>query len=221
MLISTLEGHRGTVPSAAFDDSGERVVTGGGDGFIGVWDALSGRSLAMIPRHTDAVNDVQFFEGDDLRILSASDDWTVRIAGCPACQSLEELRGRAAELVAADGRVHLTPPRVGECFAFLVDYREPVDCGEPHYAEVFAVLTPEAAEDAPRPSGVEDWAQGQCEGCAYREYRGVDSDDDAEYDALAFGPQTSAEWDLGQRRFSCVLIPAFGPTMEGSARRPG
>ena len=47
--VVTLEGHHGAVMSAAFDDRGSLVATGGKDGAIGVWDAGTGRQLAMIP----------------------------------------------------------------------------------------------------------------------------------------------------------------------------
>lgn len=218
VVISTLEGHRGTVPSAAFDDTGELVVTGGDDQYIGLWDARTGRNLAMIPGHGDVVNDVQFLGGDPPRILSASDDATVRVSECQACGSLDELRARAARLSAADGRTHLTQPRVGQCFTFLVRYRSPVDCDEPHFAEVFALVTPPAAENAPRPGNADHWAQERCEGRAYQEYRGKDSDRDEDYDPWAYGPQTSAEWVLGQRTFACVLLTADRTTTTGSAR---
>jgi WD40 repeat protein len=220
VVISTLEGHRGTVPSAAFDDSGRLVVTGGDDQYIGVWDARTGRNLAMLPGHGDVVNDVQFFGGSQPRILSASDDSTVRVSECQECGSLDDLRARAARLSAADGRTHLPRPRVGQCFTFLVRYRSPVDCDEPHYAEVFAVVTPPAAENAPRPSGVDHWAQARCEGRAYQAYRGKDSSRDPDYDPWVFGPQTSAEWALGQHSFACVLLAADRTNSQGSAHGP-
>lgn len=221
LAVTTLEGHRGVVQSVAFDEDSELVVTGGDDGFIGVWDATSGRSLAFIPRHSDVVNDVEFLAGDEVRILSASDDSTVRIAGCPACPSLESLRERATELIAADQRARLDPPRVGQCFAFLVEHGQPVDCGEPHGAEVFAVLTPDVPEDSPRPSDVDSEARRACEGWRYSEYRGVDHDDDAEYYVAVSGPVTTADWDIGQRSFACALYPEDGAPTEGSARGTG
>jgi WD40 repeat protein len=221
VVISTLEGHRGAVPSAAFDDSGKLVVTGGDDQYIGVWDAGTGRNLAMMPGHGDVVNDVQFVGGDHPRILSASDDSTVRLSDCEACGSRDDVHSRAARLSAADGRTHLPRPRVGQCFTYLVRYRSPVDCDEPHFAEIFAVVTPPAPENAPRPGDADHWAQAQCEGRAYQEYRGKASDRDDDYDPVAYGPQTSAEWALGQHAFACVLVPADGATTRGSARAPG
>jgi hypothetical protein len=218
-LLLTLRSRQGAVTSAAFDDSGHRVVTGGADGAVNVWDADTGRPLAMLTRHTEIVNNVQFSAGPDPRILSSSDDSTVRISDCGPCQPLEQVRARAAQLLSADGRA--TPPAaIGECYVQYFPHQQPVACGNRHRDEVFAVLTYPAAEDDPFPStSLDSWAQGECEGDVYRQYRGMAYDDDPDYYASWLGP-SSDEWDIGQRSVVCVLMPVDGQDRSRSARGP-
>lgn len=202
--VTTLEGHHGAVMAAAFDDQADRVVTGGIDGAVGVWDAATGRQLAMVPRHTDAVNDVQFAPGGDPRILSASDDTTVRILDCDTCRPLDELRQRAGQLLAADERAASRPPAAGQCFPQFARNQEPVDCTSPHRDEVVAVLTYTASEQEPSPADLTAWARDQCTREATPRYIGPD--DGSEYYTWWSVPR-SLEWDLGQRRVVCVLTP--------------
>jgi WD40 repeat protein len=216
--VRTLEGHRGEVWSAAFDHSGEWVVTGGDDGYIGVWEVATGRRIGWLPRHTDTVNKVAFSAEDPPRILSASDDTTVRLSECETCGSLDEIRSQAAQLLAADQRVVPRIPAVGECFRHSADLSRPVDCDEEHGAEVFAVRTHPGGPEAPFPSDIWNWAAGECQGEAYRDYRGQDYADDQHFGATASGPDTSVEWGLGQRTFVCVLYPLGSETTTGSAR---
>jgi WD40 repeat protein len=216
--VRTLEGHHGELWSAEFDDSGEWVVTGGDDGFIGVWEVATGHRIGWFPRHTDTVNSVRFTAGDHPRILSTSDDSTVRLSTCETCAPLGELRSRATRLLAADQRAAPDLPAVGACLPHSADFHRAVDCDEEHGAEVFAVLTHPGAADAPFPSDAAQWAAETCKGDAYRDYRGVGYLDDPDFLATAWGPDTSAEWELGQRTFVCVLYPLGSETTTGSAR---
>jgi WD40 repeat protein len=216
--VSTLRGHHGIVWSGAFDDRGRWVATTGDDGFIGVWNVATGRRLAWLPAHTDTVNAVRFTPGDNPRILTASDDTTVRISECDTCQPIDELRARADRLLAADGRV-AQPPAAGNCFTRgFFKNQPPVDCGQEHMDEVYAVLTNPAPADAPMPSNVDDWALRECRGKDFRAYMGKNYDEVSGYFAWVSGPTTSAEWDLGQRWFACVLSPVGMTTTTGSAR---
>ncbi|TQN42911.1 WD-40 repeat-containing protein [Blastococcus colisei] len=216
--VRTLEGHRGELWSAAFDDSGDWVVTGGDDGFIGVWEVKTGRRIGWLPRHADTVNTVLFTGGQTPGILSASDDTTVRIAGCETCLPRDDLRSVAGDRLAADQRVDPKIPAVGECFPHSADLGRPVDCDEPHGAEVFAIRTHPGGPDAPFPRDVWGWIREECQGTAYSDYRGMDYLDDLEFLVTAAGPDTSAEWDLGQRTFVCVLFPLDGSMATGSTR---
>jgi WD40 repeat protein len=89
-----LAGGHGVLASAAFNHDGQKVVTAGADNTIRVWDARNGRQLAVLHWHGEAVNEV-WFDSDGQGILSASDDGTVKLGRCDACnQTVAQLRER-------------------------------------------------------------------------------------------------------------------------------
>jgi WD40 repeat protein len=102
--LYALQGHHGAVLSARFDVTGDRVVTGAIDGYVSVWDSATQHVLATYPAHAQTVNHVELSADAPQRILSASDDSTVRTFECDACGPLDALRDRARQLTAADGR---------------------------------------------------------------------------------------------------------------------
>jgi len=59
---------------------------GTAEGLIEVRDVKSGRTIMLSRVHGDSVNDVAFLPvGNDVRIVSASDDTTVVLSECAAC----------------------------------------------------------------------------------------------------------------------------------------
>jgi WD40 repeat protein len=94
-----LEGaHHGAVLAASFDPTGRWVATGGSDGATGVWDVKAARLLALLHRHSESVNSVQF-SSDSRSILSASDDGTVTIDQCDSCtQSLADVEAQVTRM---------------------------------------------------------------------------------------------------------------------------
>lgn len=50
---------------ATWDTQGERIVAGGGDRTVTVWQARDGKMLAKLPGHKGAVNDVRFAPNDE------------------------------------------------------------------------------------------------------------------------------------------------------------
>ncbi|HEY5855788.1 MAG TPA: septum formation family protein [Aldersonia sp.] len=95
-----------------------------------------------------------------------------------------------------------------------------MECEAPHLDEVFAVLIHPAAEGDPFPStSLDGWAQGECQGDVYRQYRGMAYDDDIDYDARWSAPGPD-EWDMGQRTVVCVLTPMDYQDRSQSARQP-
>ncbi|MFF3325280.1 TIR domain-containing protein [Streptomyces sp. NPDC002889] len=76
----TLRGHAmKSVHTAVFSPDGTRVVTAGGDGFVGLWDAATGeRTGAVRPPGAGAVYCARF-SPDGTRIVAAAQDGTARL----------------------------------------------------------------------------------------------------------------------------------------------
>ena len=71
--------HSHTCGSVAFSPDGTRIVSGGDDNTVRLWDAATGQPVGQpLTGHTDAVYSVAF-SPDGTRIVSGSDDGTVRL----------------------------------------------------------------------------------------------------------------------------------------------
>jgi WD40 repeat protein/tRNA A-37 threonylcarbamoyl transferase component Bud32 len=87
--LLTLKGHTGrlmegpgveirAVQSVAVSKDDSRIVSGGSDNTVRVWDARSGKELLTLKGHTNVVSSV-VFSSDGGRIVSCSHDRTVRV----------------------------------------------------------------------------------------------------------------------------------------------
>ncbi len=68
-------GHGGYVRCVAHAGGG-KIVTGGIDGRVKVWDVYSGKCLMTMEGHTDKVSAVVVVDG---RVISGSNDETMRV----------------------------------------------------------------------------------------------------------------------------------------------
>jgi hypothetical protein len=99
--------HHGTVWSVAVSPDGRRLVSGGDDGVVRVWDAETGRSLRELTGHTGGVRSVAV-SPDGRRLVSGGFDGVVRVWDAETGRSLRELTGHTGGVwsvaVSPDGR---------------------------------------------------------------------------------------------------------------------
>jgi WD40 repeat protein len=75
--------------SIGFSRDGRLVTTSAPDGTIHVWNWADGHKLAVLRRHSDSVNKVQFMANGSL--LTASDDATVAVFACTTCDPFDKV----------------------------------------------------------------------------------------------------------------------------------
>lgn len=78
ILERTFAGHDGPVLSIALSSDRRRLVSGGKDRTVRLWDCVNGKELARLEGHTGPVRGVDFAP-DGERIVSASEDGSVRL----------------------------------------------------------------------------------------------------------------------------------------------
>src|SRR5215468_629337 len=77
-LRLTLAGHEHFLTSAAFSRDGSRIVTTSADETARIWDAATGKEIAVLRGHRQRVNSAAF-SGDGSRIVTGGVDQTARV----------------------------------------------------------------------------------------------------------------------------------------------
>ena len=92
--IGVLRGHDGLVYAMAYSPDGSRLVLGSAypNTTVGLWDAATGRLIAVSPQHKNTGNWVAF-SPDGRRIVSASQDQTAWLWDGVTGQTVAPLRG--------------------------------------------------------------------------------------------------------------------------------
>lgn len=92
--IRRFDAEAGEVSAVAFSSDGSRMVSGGADKIIRLWDVGSGREIRRFEGHTDVVKGLDF-SPDGRRILSGSNDKTVRLWDVDSGKELRRFEGHA------------------------------------------------------------------------------------------------------------------------------
>ncbi len=102
-----LEGHEGAVLNAVMSRDGRRLVSGGSDGTVRVWDLASKKELMCLKGHEGAVRHV-VFTPDGSKLLTSGEDGTVRLWDATTGKQLKCFTGHegpvAKMIVAPNGR---------------------------------------------------------------------------------------------------------------------
>lgn len=77
-LRANVPAHKGRVEFISFSPNGDRIVTGGHDAKIQVWNPENARLLQTLEEHSNVVNHI-CFSRDGRLMASASDDGTVKL----------------------------------------------------------------------------------------------------------------------------------------------
>jgi len=107
-----------------FSSDGARIVTASVDGTARVWDAGSGRVIAVLSGHANAVRSAAF-SPDGSRVITAGDDGTARIWDVVDGEVLAVLRGHTGPVGSArfspDGALVLTAGADGTARVYKCD----------------------------------------------------------------------------------------------------
>jgi WD40 repeat protein len=110
-LVRRFTGHTGWVSSVCTSRNGRTVLSGGADGTLKLWSALSGRCLRTLQGHAEWVTSVGL-SADGRLALSGSADRTLRLWQTTDGQCVRVLEGHRnwvlAAALSADGRLALS-----------------------------------------------------------------------------------------------------------------
>ena len=115
-------GHAGSVNAVAYSPDGRRIVSGGNDHTIRVWDAKSGKLLQRLEGHTNYVLSVAY-SPDGQRIVSGSDDGGTKIWKPKNGQLIITLLGlKDGEwIIYTPGNYYMASPNGDQYVAFRVN----------------------------------------------------------------------------------------------------
>lgn len=100
-------GHRNHITSLAFDNLGARLVSGGSDTNIVVWDLVQECGIVRLTGHRDQVTTLEFLEKQGLNhIVSGSKDSLIKIWDLTTQECVETVVSHRGEVWALASAVH-------------------------------------------------------------------------------------------------------------------
>ena len=111
--MRTFTGHTRAVTAAAFSPDGKRIVSGGADWLIKIWDTDKGKELKSIAGHQAVVGSVAW-SPDGKHIASGSGDHTIKLWNADTYAEERTLAGHSAAV---------------SCVAFSNDGKKLASCG--------------------------------------------------------------------------------------------
>ena len=113
-MLQTFSGHTDSVTAAAFSADGKRVLSGGDDRTLRLWEADTAKEIQVFRGSEGGIKSVAF-SPDDKRVLSGSADATVRLWDVDTGKDLRDFRKHAESVVDVmfldDGRATLSASR--------------------------------------------------------------------------------------------------------------
>ena len=106
--IRTIAEPRGTIKSLVYTPDGQRLITGGDDQTIKVWNSRTGQLLLSLSGHTSSIRSL-VVTSDGSTLVSGSDDQTIRLWNLGSGQSLQTLKGHKSYInalaISPDGQL--------------------------------------------------------------------------------------------------------------------
>jgi WD40 repeat protein len=127
-------GHRGRVLGLSVSPDGRRLLTGGADGKVILWDARSGQIIHEMLGHTDVIECVTFLP-DGKHALSGSLDKTIRLWHLSSGEEIYRFVGLTRQAiwlsVSRDGRKLLSADYTGhELRLWDLESRKPIQTSD-------------------------------------------------------------------------------------------